>query len=130
MLLDRAATLARAAQLLAQAAGEGATLIVFPGSFVPGYPSWIWRLAAGRDGALMGALHARLPEQSMRTARCLRAAGATCADTAGAVEGRGTRCRAGGLRPAAARCAPLARRVPRRLRPSKRLDSRRRPTKL
>ncbi len=35
-------------------------MIVFPESFIPGYPSWIWRLAAGRDGAVMGQLHARL----------------------------------------------------------------------
>ena len=65
VLLDRCATLERAVGLLAQAAREGATLVVFPESFVPGYPSWIWRLAAGRDGARMAALHARLLEQSV-----------------------------------------------------------------
>ena len=65
MLLDRGATLERAVQLLAQAAREGATLVVYPESFVPGYPSWIWRLAAGRDAARMAALHARLLEQSV-----------------------------------------------------------------
>jgi nitrilase len=65
VLLDRCATLERAVQLLAQAAREGATLVVFPESFVPGYPSWIWRLAAGRDAARMAALHARLLEQSV-----------------------------------------------------------------
>ena len=65
VLLDRCATLERAVGLLAQAAREGATLVVFPESFVPGYPSWIWRLAAGRDGARMAELHARLLEQSV-----------------------------------------------------------------
>lgn len=60
VLLDRGATLAKAVQSVAEAAAAGATLIVFPESFIPGYPSWIWRLAAGRDGALMGRLHARL----------------------------------------------------------------------
>jgi len=60
VLLDRAATLTVAAQWVAEAAAAGARLIVFPESFVPGYPSWIWRLAAGRDGAVMGQLHARL----------------------------------------------------------------------
>ena len=60
VLLDRGATIARAVQWVAEAATAGASLIVFPESFIPGYPSWIWRLAAGRDGAVMGQLHARL----------------------------------------------------------------------
>ena len=60
VLLDRSATLAKAVQWVAEAAAAGASLIVFPESFVPGYPSWIWRLAAGKNGAVMGQLHARL----------------------------------------------------------------------
>jgi nitrilase len=60
VLLDRSATLAKAVQGVAEAAAEGATLVVFPETFVPGYPSWIWRLAPGRDGAAMGQLHTRL----------------------------------------------------------------------
>lgn len=60
VLLDRSATLAKAVQWVAEAAAEGATLVVFPETFIAGYPSWIWRLAAGRNGAVMGQLHARL----------------------------------------------------------------------
>ena len=60
ILLDRAATLASAVQWVTEAAAAGASLIVFPETFIPGYPSWIWRLAPGRDGAVMGQLHARL----------------------------------------------------------------------
>jgi nitrilase len=60
VLLDRGATIARAVQSVAEAAAAGATLIVLPESFIPGYPSWIWRLAAGKDGAVMGQLHTRL----------------------------------------------------------------------
>ena len=60
VLLDRSATIARAVQSVAEAAAAGASLIVLPESYIPGYPSWIWRLAAGKDGALMGQLHARL----------------------------------------------------------------------
>ena len=60
VLLDRGATITRAVQGVAEAAAAGASLIVFPESFVPGYPSWVWRLAAGRDGAVMSRLHARL----------------------------------------------------------------------
>ena len=60
VLLDRSATIARAVQSVAEAAATGASLIVLPESFIPGYPSWIWRLAAGKDGAVMGQLHTRL----------------------------------------------------------------------
>lgn len=60
VLLDRRATIARAVQSVAEAAAAGAMLIVLPESFVPGYPSWIWRLAAGKNGALISQLHTRL----------------------------------------------------------------------
>jgi len=59
VLLDREATITRATQWVAEAAAAGAALIVLPESFIPGYPSWVWRLAAGRDAAVMGQLHAR-----------------------------------------------------------------------
>lgn len=60
VLLDRDATMAKATQWVAEAAAAGASLIVFPETFIAGYPCWIWRLAAGRDSALMGQLHAQL----------------------------------------------------------------------
>jgi nitrilase len=60
VLLDRGATIIRAVQGVADAAAAGASLIVLPECFIPGYPSWIWRTAAGTDGAVMGQLHARL----------------------------------------------------------------------
>lgn len=60
VLLDRSATIARAVQSIAEAATAGAGLIVLPESYIPGYPSWIWRLAPGKDGAVTGQLHAQL----------------------------------------------------------------------
>jgi nitrilase len=45
VFLNREATIARAAELMSQAAGNGAELVVFPESFVPCYPVWLW---AGR----------------------------------------------------------------------------------
>ena len=60
VLLNRSATLAVAVESVGEAAAAGAKLIVLPETFIPGYPSWIWRLAPGRDGALIAELHARL----------------------------------------------------------------------
>jgi nitrilase len=65
VLLDREATITQAVQWVAEAAAAGASLIVLPESFIPGYPSWIWRLGAGKDGAVMGQLHARLQTNSV-----------------------------------------------------------------
>ena len=58
--LDRAATLARCAEITAKAAGEGAKLVVFPEAFVSGYPDWIWRLRPWPDAKIIAELHQRL----------------------------------------------------------------------
>ena len=40
--LDRDAGVEKACALIGEAAAEGADLIVFPETFIPGYPVWIW----------------------------------------------------------------------------------------
>ncbi len=65
VLLDRKSTVAATASLIGEAAAQGASLIVFPEAYVPGYPAWIWRLRPGVDGALSGEIHARLRENSV-----------------------------------------------------------------
>ena len=40
VLLDRDATLRKAVEYLAEAAGSGARLVVFPEAYVPGFPDW------------------------------------------------------------------------------------------
>ena len=35
-----------------EVAAAGAGLIVFPEAYVPGYPTWVWRLKPGADMAL------------------------------------------------------------------------------
>ncbi|MGP3683812.1 carbon-nitrogen hydrolase family protein [Streptomyces sp. IBSNAI002] len=42
--LDPAATVDKAVALIAEAAGNGAELVVFPEVFVPGYPYWNWTM--------------------------------------------------------------------------------------
>jgi nitrilase len=48
--LDRAATLEVVAAHVADAGRAGADLVVFPESFVPGYPDWVWRRPPMSDG--------------------------------------------------------------------------------
>ena len=63
VLLDREATVDRVVKLVAEAGRKGARLAVFPETFVPGYPLWVWGQRvwnqASRDW------HARLIEQSV-----------------------------------------------------------------
>jgi nitrilase len=68
-LLDRAQTIARVVKSIDEAADAGASLLVFPEAYVPGYPTWIWRLRPGGDGALTGEIHARLRANAIDVAR-------------------------------------------------------------
>jgi nitrilase len=60
VLLDLGATMARALESLHEAAAAGSSLVIFPEAYLPGYPTWIWRLRPGGDMALSGEIHARL----------------------------------------------------------------------
>ena len=62
VLLDRDATVARVAELTAEAAALGAELVVFPEAFVPGTPLWIDSTPIW-DGD--GPWYARLVEQAV-----------------------------------------------------------------
>jgi len=68
VFLDRARTLENAVAALAEAAGNGAQLAVFPEALVPGYPAWMWRLRPGPDMALTERIHARLRANSVSLA--------------------------------------------------------------
>ncbi|MDO8352238.1 MAG: nitrilase-related carbon-nitrogen hydrolase, partial [Aestuariivirga sp.] len=60
VLLDKAASMAAALAAVAEAAERGARLITFPEAFLPGYPTWIWRLRPGADMALGNEIHRQL----------------------------------------------------------------------
>ena len=62
VMLDRDATVARVEELVAEAAGMGAELVVFPEAFVPGTPLWIDSVPIW-DGD--GPWYARLVEQAV-----------------------------------------------------------------
>ncbi|QBG36197.1 carbon-nitrogen hydrolase family protein [Litorilituus sediminis] len=59
-VLDKQKTIAKAVEIIAQLAKQGAQLIVFPEAYIPGYPAWIWRLRPGGDWGTCEALHKRL----------------------------------------------------------------------
>jgi len=69
VLLDLKASLDVTLETLDEAAAEGARLIVFPEAFLPGYPTWIWRLRPGGDMDVGNEIHARLRANAVDLAR-------------------------------------------------------------
>ncbi|MDI3324806.1 carbon-nitrogen hydrolase family protein [Pontibacterium granulatum] len=65
VLLDLQATMQRALESLEEAVSNGAQLVVFPEAYLPGYPTWIWRLRPGGDMALGNRLHSILRENAV-----------------------------------------------------------------
>jgi len=63
VFLDRAATVEKACAFIAKAAADGAELIVFPETFVPTYPDWVWRTTPWNKEAT--ALFARLQAEAV-----------------------------------------------------------------
>jgi nitrilase len=66
VVLDREATLDKLEQVAAEAAGNGAGLVVFPETFVPVYPSSVWAKAfAGWQDPRAKETFARLAQESV-----------------------------------------------------------------
>lgn len=65
VLLDLEASIERAIEILSEAAEKGAQLVVFPEAYLPGYPTWIWRLRPGGDMGLGNTIHSRLLKNSV-----------------------------------------------------------------
>jgi nitrilase len=63
VFLSREATVDKAVGLIEKAAGGGAGLVVFPETFVPTYPDWVWRTRPWDEHA--SALYARLLDQAV-----------------------------------------------------------------
>jgi nitrilase len=66
VIFDRDATIEKLASVAAEAAAEGASLVVFPETFVPVYPSSRWaRHFAGWDSGEAKSLFSRLARESL-----------------------------------------------------------------
>ena len=60
IFLDKEKTIAKAVKSVHEASANKADLVVFTEAFIPGYPTWIWRLRPGGDFGLSEELHERL----------------------------------------------------------------------
>lgn len=60
VLLNKKSTVEKAVSLTNDAANDGAEVVVFPEAFIPGYPTWIWRLRPGGDMKLTEQIHSEL----------------------------------------------------------------------
>jgi len=65
VFLDKAKTIVLAVATVEEAAAEGAKLVIFTEAFIPGYPTWIWRLRPGGDWNVLEVLHQRLLENAV-----------------------------------------------------------------
>jgi nitrilase len=63
VFLDRDATVERSEKLIHEAATNGAGLMVFPETFIPGYPDWVWRVPAWEGPS--GELYERLLDNAV-----------------------------------------------------------------
>lgn len=92
VFLDREATVGKAAALTEEAAANGAGLVVFPETFVPTYPDWVWRTTPWADRAW----YERLYDQSVDVPGPVTGALGTAARKVGAYLSIGVNERDGG----------------------------------
>lgn len=67
--LDLKKSMARAVELIGEAAGKGAGMVVFPEAWFPGYPTFVWRLPPGSGMGKTDELFARLQANSIDLSR-------------------------------------------------------------
>lgn len=68
-LLDLDASMEQALLIVREAVENDARLIVLPEAFLPGYPTWIWRLKPGGDMAIGNQIHAKLRANAVDLSR-------------------------------------------------------------
>jgi nitrilase len=65
VFMDREATIDKVCETMAEAARNGAKLVVFPETVVPGYPDWVWNTAPGVRGDIHQAMYGELLDQAV-----------------------------------------------------------------
>jgi len=65
VFLNKTKTIKRVVELVSEASSSGANLVVFPETYIPGYPDWIWRLRPQNDQELTEKIHAQLLANSV-----------------------------------------------------------------
>jgi len=63
--LDLPKSMERAVELVGQAAAAGCEMLVFPEAWLPGYPTFVWRLSPGAEMGKIDALYTRLQANSV-----------------------------------------------------------------
>ncbi len=63
--LNLEASVEKACRTITEAAEQGVRLVVFPESFLSGYPDWTW-VVPGAQGALLAELYTRLVDNAVR----------------------------------------------------------------
>lgn len=66
VFLDKHKSIASAVDSITEAASGDADIVVFTEAFIPGYPSWIWRLRPGGDWDVSEELHTRLLNNAVK----------------------------------------------------------------
>ncbi len=60
VFLDKQKSIERAVAAVKEAAAKKAAVVIFTEAFIPGYPTWVWRLKPGGDWGLSEELYQRL----------------------------------------------------------------------
>ena len=60
VFLNKKKSITSAVEATAEAAAAAADIVIFTETFIPGYPSWIWRLRPGGDWNVSEELYTRL----------------------------------------------------------------------
>jgi len=64
-VLDKKGTVNKAVEIVREASSQGVKLVVFPETYISGYPAWIWRLRPGGDWGLNEELHSLLLDSAI-----------------------------------------------------------------
>ncbi|MGR3591616.1 MAG: carbon-nitrogen hydrolase family protein [Limimaricola soesokkakensis] len=67
--LDLEKSIAKACDLIEASSREGAEMVVFPEAWLPGYPTFVWRLAPGAGMGKTDELYARLQDNAVDLSR-------------------------------------------------------------